>query len=170
MLFRQEELFSNINDVKLKFSFNEESYKIIESKYNELCNLLNYPDDIKGNKRINSAKYLPLIISIIKELSIETTVSLLLSYFMYILGNETISKKSSDDISLETPGVPTLTAFDSFGKEIFNKYLYSLYLKSDIFKKGGRFREFKDFHENDINNKYIYDNSNYQAYIGGDIL
>lgn len=52
-----------------------------------------------------------------------------------------------DNVSYDTdikiqPGIPTIKSFNEFGKKIFNRFLYTNYLKSDIFKDNGSLTEY----------------------------
>lgn len=171
MLFRQEDIFSDLNQLKTRLNFNDDTYNLIERKFKDLCDILNIPDGGKISTRIASAKYIPLIKIIIKELGRQKVGSILLSYFLYILTNETTTVKVGLDNTAETPGVPSVTAYDHMGKEIFNRYLYSLYIKSDIYKKyNASLKEFKDKHKSDSNNGYIYEEGNFHAYLGGEFV
>ena len=89
----------------------------------------------------------------VSELGVENISDLLLGYFMEILTKVNVIV---DDV--ETPGIPSITAFREFGWKISNKYIFSKYLKSDIKKNSGSLSEFKQVYANefsDIYNKLI---------------
>lgn len=177
LLLQQENMFSDINKVKTKLIYNDETFKLIESRYKKLCVLLKgwstkkIPKDKHDSTRITSVIYHPLIKIVIKELGYKKVAGIILSYFMYILTNPTVTEKAGLDKTIETPGVRSITAFDYLGKEIFNKYLYSLYTKSDLYKKGkALYKTFKDKHKSDPQNNYIYEKGNFNANFGGDFV
>jgi len=90
---------------------------------------------------------------------------------MYVLTNPTITEKAGLDKTVETPGIRSVTAYEHLGKEIFNKYLYSLYKKSEFYKKGkALYKTFKDKHKSNPQNSYIYEEGNFNALFGGEFV
>src|SRR2546430_5680404 len=90
---------------------------------------------------------------------------------MYILNNPTLTEKLGGDQTVETPGIPTITAYERFGRVIFNKYLYKLYTKSSLYRKSrDLYKQFRDIHKNDLKNNYIYEEENFNAKFGGDFV
>jgi hypothetical protein len=175
LLFQQENIFSDINKIKTKLKYNDETFEFLETKRKELCIKLNRWINIPEVKQIEtkkaSVKYLPLIKSVLNELGSENVGNIILSYFMYILNNPTLTEKLGGDQTIETPGIPTITAYERFGRVIFNKYLYKLYTKSDLYKKSkDLYKQFRAIHKSDIKNNYIYEEENFNALFGGDFV
>jgi hypothetical protein len=57
--------------------------------------------------------------------------------------------------------------YNDFGKQIFNHYVYSRYIESDIYNNGS-FSEFQDQMKKDLS--YVYDYDNCYAMIGGYLI
>lgn len=131
-LRNQEKMFSDLNAMKTRLNFDENTYDYINKKYKDLINLMSYKDVTKVSKKIDS-KYKPLVLNIIKVLGKDEVAKLLLSYYMEILTRET---ETIDDTETETPGLSTLKVFHKFGKSIFGKFVYAKYESSDMFKNG----------------------------------
>jgi hypothetical protein len=168
LVYNQEKLFSDINTLNSRIDFSAEGYNLITNKHKELCELMNYPDDLEVNSRFLSAKYIPLMKIIIQDLGLEQVVNLLLSFFLTIITKETLT--TPDDV--ETPGIPTLSAFNNFGKEIFSKYLYVLYKKSDMYLKENKsLKEFIIVYENENGIKFLdFQEQNFYAMLGGNFI
>lgn len=132
-LHSQEKMFSDMerSENKFKLNFNEQSYNFILTKKQELCNLLNYPDELVVNTKIYSNKYIPLFKQIVTVLGSSVVSDLLVSYYMEVLSNETHTIPNSDILM---PGVMSTKAFNDFGKKIFNRYLFYMYIRSDKYK------------------------------------
>jgi len=160
VLNNQESVFSDLNTIKFKLNFSDDSFELIKNKYLDLCKFFSNPDDFVGNKQFHSIEFIPWVKKIIDELGGEAVSNLLLSYFMSILVNE---NTIVDEI--ETPGIPTITAFNDFGKKIVDKFIFNKYIKSDIKKNKGSLSEFK--HHNRIAFYDIYNTDNFYARVGG---
>jgi len=174
-LLRQENIFSDMNMIKTKLKYNDETFELLKNKRKELCIIFNKWVKTPEAKQIKSKKasviYLPLFKTVIKELGCEKVADIILSYFMYILNNPTVTEKIGGDKTVETPGIPSIAAYERLGKVLFNKYLFSLYTKSDLYKKGkDLYKNFRDIHKNDPKNSYIYENESFNAYFGGDFV
>lgn len=175
LLLQQEDMFSDINKLKTRLMYNDETFKLIQSKYKLLCThvkgWLKTPKNKQTNIKIASLKYHPLIKTVTKELGYKKIAGIILSYFMYVLTNPTMTEKAGLDKTVETPGIRSVTAYEHLGKEIFNKYLYSLYTKSDLYKKGkALYKVFKDKHKSDVQNSYIYEEGNFNSLFGGEFV
>ncbi len=59
---------------------------------------------------------------------------------MEILSKETMTTHIDD---VETPGILNITAFEKFGSKLISKYIYTIYLKSDVLKQGKYLSIFK---------------------------
>ena len=108
----------------------------------------------KKNSKNSSQIWVPKVIEV---LSVDNVVNLLLSFFM-----ETISKETVSVDEVETPGIPSITAFEKFGSKLVNKYIYTVYLKSDVFKKGKSLTYFKS-----ISYFSVFDEDVFIAKLGG---
>jgi len=156
----QENKFQNNNLIKTKLNFNDETYEFILNIQEKLCKLLSYPNEGDINTKFNNSKFIPLVKNIILELGVEYVSDLLLSFYMEILTKETISLEDK-----ETPGISTISAFDSFGKKIFDRFIYNRYLKSDIKQKGGSLSEFKLIFKDEF--EFVYNENGFHVIIGG---
>jgi DNA-dependent RNA polymerase len=156
VLYNQENIFSDMNAVKNKFKFNQESYEFITSKYEELCNLLNIPDELEVNTKIYSGKYIPLVKTIVKTMGSKYIANMLISYFMEILTKETHTMDNSD---IETPGIMSIKSFHDFGLKLFKRFIYNSYIKSPNYINNNNYslseyvnsikKEYKDIYEVD---------------------
>jgi hypothetical protein len=156
----QENKFQTNNLIKTKLNFNDETYEFILNVQEKLCKLLSYPDDVDINTNFNNSKFIPLYKKIILELGVEYVSDLLLSFYMEILTKETISLEDK-----ETPGISTISAFDSFGKKIFERFIYNRYLKSDIKQMEGSLSEFKLIFKDEF--EFVYNENGFHVIIGG---
>jgi DNA-dependent RNA polymerase len=163
-LFNQENFFSKLNDNNFRLNFNDESYNFIFSKQEELCNLLNYPDELVVNTKIYSGKYIPLVKDIVSILGSRLVTDLLLSYYLQILTKET---HNIDGSEIQTPGIMSTKAFNDFGKKIYNKYIYMLYIKTEKYKNNKNY-SLSEYIES-IYSKYeeIYEVDGSYAMLGG---
>ena len=102
----QENIFSKDNLVKIKLNFSEQSYEFLNNKHEELCKLLSgwikKPVELEINTKFISTRFIPLVVTIIKELGIDKVSNILLGYFMEILTKETMTIEDN-----ETPGIST---------------------------------------------------------------
>jgi hypothetical protein len=146
--------------IKTKLNFNNETYEFILNVHEKLCKLLSYPDEVDINTKFNNSKFIPLVKNIILELGVEHISDLLLSFYMEIITKETVSLEDK-----ETPGISTIAAFDSFGKKIFDRFIYNRYLKSDIKQMGGSLSEFKLIFKNEF--EFVYNENGFHVIIGG---
>jgi hypothetical protein len=147
ILSKEEELINRINDFKVYYS------NTMLRKKNWI---LIYPSDQEVTSKIFSSKYLPLVNIIINKFGAEGVSNMLLSYFMSIVTKETTNLEKSE---VETPGIPSIRAYDDFGRRIFNKYIYWIYLESEVRKNGGSFSQYEELIKKDYSNIYEVDGS-----------
>lgn len=160
-LYNQENIFSDLNTIKNKLNFNDQSFEVINNKYNELIKLIKNPEEFDlGKGQINNENFLPWVKKIIIKLGSKEVVNLLLSFYMEILTKENHTK---DDIDM--PGIPTITAFHIFGKKIINKYIYFIYEKSNSKMEGKSLSVFKLENEKEFYD--IFNIDNFYAKLGG---
>lgn len=154
-LYNQENIFADrkVTENSLKLKFNDSSYEFLASKHEELCKLLKHSNEQVENTKIYSGLYIPLVKKIIKNLGSDKIADLLISYFMEILTKEshTLAK-----IEVETPGIMSTKSFQDFGKKIFNRYTYSMYIKSEQYIKDNNYTlsNYINFIKNDYKNIY----------------
>lgn len=62
-MYNQENIIGRLNEGKNKFrlNFNEVSYNFLITKQEELCSLLNLPEQLLVNTKLYSGKYIPLL-------------------------------------------------------------------------------------------------------------
>ena len=78
------------------------------------------------------------MVKIINVLGAEIISNMLISFFLEILTKENLSINDK-----ETPGIPTISAFEKFGTKLLNRYIYDQYVKSEVFKNNESLSFFK---------------------------
>lgn len=158
-IYEQENNYANENIILNKLKFNKETFDLINFKNTQLIKLLSKPKDNSAITVIQSTKFIPWYEEITLELGAQKVSALLLSFFMELL---VLRHKNHDDI--ETTGIPTITAFNKFGINIVNKYMYAKYNKSQNKNQGITFSEYK--HKTHEEYKDVYED-NFHSRVGG---
>ena len=108
----------------------------------------------------------PIIKSILEELGVEEISNLLLEYFLKVVSKQYIIRRD-----IETPGLPTLTAFEEFGDICINKYIRSKYVKylKDI-KKGIKDISLNHYKVLNVESLKVFEYYNINTLIGGSFM
>lgn len=141
-LHHQEMDFGASNSQKIILKFGEKSYKYLVNVLQDLNKIISNPDFVKNSMQTNSRDYMSCVGDIIKVLSVESVCKLLLELFM-----EKLTKETTRVQDIETPGIPTLIAFEEFGNKIVNRYIFLKYVKNG---KKGTLSQYKESNKDEF--------------------
>ena len=157
-LHSQEALFSNDIELKNILKNSDEAFNLIKKKRVDITKLLKnkLETSVKTNK--SNIGYITWCKEFIGQLGYKKITDLLIGFFLYIISKEIAVK---DDVL--QPGIPTIEAFNKFGKILTRKYLYSKYVKSE-FKENMTLNQYIQTNKEEFSEIYT---DNFYAKVGG---